>query len=50
MKGYFKQMHLVAVSLHLLGNVLIQVCETGTFFQLKVYKRGTFPVKMVYKT
>lgn len=27
----------------------MKVCETSTFFQLKVYERGTFSVKMVYK-
>ena len=37
------------VSLHLLGNAVIKVCEMGNFFQLKVYERGTFPLKMVYK-
>ena len=28
---------------------LIKARERCTFFQLKVYERGTFPVKMVYK-
>ena len=27
----------------------MKVCESGTFFQLKVYERGIFPVNMVYK-
>ena len=29
---------------------LMKACERGAFFQLKLYERDTFPVKMVYKT